>query len=90
MGVKTTRALELEEWQLDSPAAMLECLEETAAQGYRGQVRVLHAGDALLWDLEISVENTNVLTAQLGQVVVLFGGTLEAITPEEYTARFGE
>jgi len=90
MSVKTVKTLELEEWELDTPTAMLECLEELVDKGYRGQVRVFSADEVVIWDLEIGIGNTAVLAAQLGQVAVLLGGVLEAITKEQYAERFGE
>lgn len=88
MGVKTTMALELEEWVIDSPASMFECLEDLAGQGYRGQVRVYHVNESLVWDLEINGDNIQPVNAVAGQKVVLLGGTLEAMTPEQYAAKF--
>lgn len=89
MGEKVTHTLELEVWQLSDPRAMFDCLEDLSADGYRGNAAVFHPEGGTVWTLEVNGADTQPsVSGSLGQVVVLFGGVLEAMTTEAYEARF--
>lgn len=89
MGEKIQQTMALEVWNLDSPAVMFECLADLVDQNYRGNIacHILKEGDRH-WQLELNVDDKPSVVAVLGQTVVLFGGVLESMTPEAYTARF--
>jgi hypothetical protein len=104
MGQKITQQLEREEWNLPTPAAMFECLSELVDQGYRGAVhcypveQVVDPGDdetpptvetVSHWRVEINGDdNAPAVVAVIDQVVVRFGGLLEAMTEDTYLTRF--
>lgn len=94
MGEVVTQSVSFEKWPVgkpvfDEPSDMFACLQDLSTRGYRGQVRVWPVEDNPRWDVEINGEPNTHITALLGDVVVLLGGTLESMSPEQYTARFG-
>lgn len=94
MAETPTITVSIRRWQLDTPAAMLLCLQELADDGYRGQVRTYQSPaesdePTLLWDLEINQDNRAPIRAETGGVVVSIGGIIDAMTAEQYDARFG-
>lgn len=94
MGEVVTQPVTWEKWPPDKPAFenqadLFECLDELVAAGHRGQVRAYHPSEGeTRWDLELGINDT-AISALLGQVVVSIGDTVEAMTVEQYTARYG-
>jgi hypothetical protein len=93
MGAVVTQKVTFEKWPadkevFDDQADMFECLNDLVDAGHRGQVRAYPVGDEIRWDLEVSANDTAV-AAVFGQCVVSMGGIIEALTLEQYTARYG-
>jgi hypothetical protein len=89
MGEKIQQTMALEVWTLTTPADMYECLADLVDQGYRGNLacHIVDEGDRH-WQLELTLDDKPSVVGVLGQTVVLFGGVLESMTPEAFTARF--
>lgn len=92
MGDMRVRSLEWERWVLSTPQKMCGCLVEMVNRGYRGSVTAGVNGDgAPVWALEIGLERPlSSVVANLGQVMILVGTRLEALTKEEYLDVYGD
>lgn len=95
--------VEIQHWLLSEPSAMSTCLQDMSAQGFRGQVRVFPEQPPVeppegwvasqVWDLELNDNaylDRPAVVAYIGQVVVFFGGVLQVMEAESFTAQFGE
>jgi hypothetical protein len=94
MGEVVTQTVTFEKWPPDKPvfedqADLFECLNDLVEAGHRGQVRAYHPPEGeVRWDLELGI-NDIAISALLGQVVVSIGDAVEAMTAEQYNARYG-
>lgn len=88
MGDIITPTVSVEVWSLDAPLDMFNCLLELRDKGYRGSVRV---DEHDTWDMEVSqLDNRAVgLKTVMGVKLVMFGDRLQAMSQEEYSAKFG-
>lgn len=92
MGDIRSMNLEWERWPLTTPQKMCACMIELVDRGYRALARGDHTPDGSpLWLLEIGTDQPLApVLANLGQVIVLVGTRLEALTKEEYLAVYGD
>jgi hypothetical protein len=95
--------VEIQQWHLTDPAAMVACLEDMSQNGFRGMVRVTPEPPPVeppegwvaqpVWDMELN-DNAHLdrpaVNANIGKVVVFFGGVLQVMTTESFTSQFGE
>lgn len=76
-------------WEVDSPADMLDALEEISALGYRGELSCfLPSADApeRTWELRLNAENGvgGEVCARIGDRLLLAGGALQCLTANEW------
>lgn len=93
MGNIVTQTVSYEKWPenkpvFEIPGDLFDCLYDLTQSGYRGQVRVWHQDDDPVWDLELNIGNDPAIVVLLGQVLVRFGGTLDAMTADRYAENF--
>jgi hypothetical protein len=74
---------------LNSSLAMFQTFDEFIRRGHRGGIRASREKDgSTKWEVEINGDNGLAIIAELGQVIVEFGGMVQTMTSDEFDARF--
>lgn len=92
MAIEVKLAATPEAWELDSPADLLAAVTELAERGWRGEIDFWHEAvdgvpsGPLQWSLSLNAESGGggEVTASLGDRLLLAGGVLQCLTPEEW------
>lgn len=92
MAIEVQLAATPEAWELDDPAAMFTAATELAERGWRGGLewnRQVVAGETtgpIAWEMTLNSDLSVApeVKAHLGDRLLLAGGVLQRLTPEEW------
>jgi hypothetical protein len=88
-----TQQIQLLKWDLATVDDLLTAFKElTQDHGYRGGISyavTVESSDTKIYVLQFGVDESTSVTARLGDVIVLLGGSLEAMSQAEYDTKYG-